>query len=304
MSLNYFIPYHFNKEEWYFKKLFLFKSLLLLIQRKNIPCQQVVCDGVFSFCERDKKTGWRRNITSCLNCESEQYIFSKNINHNRIPLSSSISSTLELQIEKLICALDKDELHHLASNTSTSKASKEILSESNTDEISKIAFFYSLSLGSFSSIFDNVEPDFSNSSHIIALKHILGTAVKMYFAAKNLFSASSEPFLLLLESQDVLTQAIQQAAEACSKEVLLVTQNDDNLSSEDRSCSLLHTRKATRYNIDPEVFHANFQEIQSNFLEKLAALSLFNFSNNYKDILNTCLDFFSISTEIYEVQNI
>jgi hypothetical protein len=158
--------------------------------------EQVRCNGIFSTCDRDALTGWRRTVGSCAGCIADQRSLAAWAGIPATELSIFLSPSDIERIEQLVATLDIAELWSL--------------------EFDGVNFENTLQ-ASFAERFPGVRFDPSNRQHEQAVARLArsalrcAVAVSKYFAGRRpgvLMTAAGEGFLEQIVSHQALKAGI------------------------------------------------------------------------------------------------
>ena len=282
MKSTIFIPYVNTSDKDRFDELLLLKSIVLTIKNTDIGVNHLVCDGIYSLCDKDKKNNWRRNISSCLTCNSEQKNLLKNLNLPTHSLSSFV---------------DKEEVF----------LTKKIIDNFNFDEIKDFNFLntyniYQLSQNIFTSIFNKETPDFSNENHKLVYKHFINTVIKTVFCSIKYLKNVHTDIIFCINNTDLITGTFCKVAEQFNKKIILFSK----IRSVEENKNFLHISSALEnFMINEEEFHS--LNIYNQLLEEpnlIYDLNSLQIEQKLKNISNAILTTFNISqNETQAVQN-
>ncbi len=185
---------------------------------------QLTCNGVFSVCDRDSESNWKRGFDACLNCISDQAHLSR---WSRVP-AKNISPYLTPQIVE-----------------NTARWLNELPTRSLlTAEFDKTNV-YDLVKASFNRRFLVEQPDLQNKQHELVLRRMLLSALRMNLAAAN-FNKEFKPDLIFVAGgKDLLTASFCASATRHSFDSITFRWDMHN-----RCVNIQHPRKAEPMSCD------------------------------------------------------
>lgn len=155
-------------------------GLLYLVGRylsgREHKVSQLLCNGVFSSCDRDSDQNWRRTVRSCFQCMREQSELANWSGVGSERLSLGVSPEVVQESARTVNALAADALTKL---------------------VYRGVEIFPLVEGSFSNRFGCSAPDLNNKAHDRFLRSLLLSAMRLFAASETLISRASPSMLLV-----------------------------------------------------------------------------------------------------------
>ncbi|MCB0354860.1 MAG: hypothetical protein KDD64_15100 [Bdellovibrionales bacterium] len=154
---------------------------------------QIVCNGVFASCDRDRVTEWTRSLNHCSRCLHEQQAMAKWAGLQYSELSQFLPSEDVVKTRRWIM----------------NRTAEELWEEE----------WFGLSLrsaiqGSLSERIGSLKPDFRNKLHQSIVKRLALVAIRMANASRRLNNRLRPDVVFLANGEDVLTRSYRESAEA------------------------------------------------------------------------------------------
>lgn len=159
----------------------------------DFSISHVVCNGVFSLCDRDAATSWRRGMTSCLACSTEQ---------------NAIATYSGAKIRRLSEFLQPDDIQD----------SRRWVLKRDVEQLLNAKFrgiqTKEVILGTFARRFGHFEPDLRNQQHREFLEKLSLTCFRMFAASFRCVEAERPTLIFSLSSDDTLSRCFSRVAES------------------------------------------------------------------------------------------
>lgn len=163
--------------------LYLLSNYLKTLGAETI---QLRCNGVFSLCDRDAETGWKRGISTCFQCM-----------HNQ----QNLAAWAGMATEELSRYLSADEIQE----------SKRWIVSLSSDRLLKADFegvnIYSICRTNFKNRFGIDDVDLQNKNHDQTLRRFMLSAVRMCLATKRFNNHQRADMSLVAGGKDFLSSA-------------------------------------------------------------------------------------------------
>lgn len=184
------------------------------------------CNGLFSLCERDSESNWKRSLDQCLRCMHEQ---------------KKLSSWAALQLQDLSAFLHPDEIE---------QTKREIIRLPRS-RVRGFTFkglkLFEIYQNTLNHRLDGVEVDLSNKNHEQVVRRLLLSTYRMVLASDRFISTQRPEFLIVAGGTDFITQTLLKVAQmkgtAHSRFHWEVSQKcirvSSSRSNEELSCQLL-----------------------------------------------------------------
>ncbi len=144
----------------------------------------VRCNGVFSLCERDADTAWKREMSSCFGCMLEQARLEKWAGISCVELSKYLTPEDILESKRWLLSYE---------NGSFEEA---VYGQHNV---------FDLCRGSFHYRFGTEHPDLKNKNHEQAVRRMLVSTVRLLIATEKCNQQNRPEVALLSDGSDFLT---------------------------------------------------------------------------------------------------
>lgn len=190
MSIALFTPYGTRSEE---------SGIIYLLAnyvKSNVDrLWQVRCNGTFPVCDRDRDGGWRRDVSSCAVCMSEQA---------RLAVWSGA------EIVNLSTFLTTDEV----------ESTRHWIATLDSADIQQASY---AGIEAFALCADSVEARFGRGrlEDLAAIKRYLLTSARAVLAARRMMSELAPDYLFVAGGSDCLSSALLSVARGSGSEIVL-----------------------------------------------------------------------------------
>ena len=195
MQVGIFSPYGASSEE---------TGVLGLVGNyvKNMFEQVFVlrCNGIFSLCDRDAESGWRRSVQHCLRCMGEQARLALWANIACDDLSYYLQPEDVMETKRWVTSIPSDEL------TRVRYGDIEV---------------FGLCERSFHQRCGIEQPDMHNASHEETARRLLLSALRMCLASDKFIHERKPDLMLLAGKDDFITNAFMNRANVRRRDVAL-----------------------------------------------------------------------------------
>lgn len=166
--------------------------LALFLNSEGFEIEQLGCNGIFSLCDRDEVSDWKRSLSSCLDCKSEQRNLAEWSNIAGVSLSSflhpqEVESTrrwmLKLRVEDL-CTAEFDGSR-----------------------------LWDLAMGTYEKRFGTRQPDLSNKQHEYFLRRLILSTARMKLLMKRYLRTAQPDLTFLADNGGFLSTVYQTQSE-------------------------------------------------------------------------------------------
>lgn len=171
MNITAFLPYGLSLSEGHTTAV-----LLRYLQTMGLNVTELQCNGAFSVCDRGSEWSWKRTLTSCLRCQSEQARMAAWIECGRFEISRYVEPEKVEQSRRYLAELDDKAL---------------MGAEWNEEQLFPfVRHSFQLRFGA------TTEPNVSNRQHMGYLRRLMLAAISS-IDAFNVFLNSKQPDLVL-----------------------------------------------------------------------------------------------------------
>ena len=161
------------------------------LKSRGDQIEQVRCNGIFSTCDRDSLTGWRRSVGSCAGCIADQRSLAAWAGISATELSTFLSPADIERIEHLVATLSIEELWELEFDGVNLK---------NTLQ------------ASFAERFPGVQFDQSNRQHEQTVARLARSALRCAVALSKYFTQKRPGVLMTASGEGFIEQVIAHQA--------------------------------------------------------------------------------------------
>jgi hypothetical protein len=166
----------------------------------NIDVSQITCNGVFSLCDKDEETGWKRQIDSCMGCSHSQKSLAE---WSSIP-DAELSKYL--QPEEIILT-------------------RRVVNELSVSQLKSMSFggipIYDVCLESFRLRSGALAPDFNNKKHEQVFRRLMLSAVRMCAAVKRALNTIRPDMSLVASGQDFITRSFTEQSKLLKSRIFV-----------------------------------------------------------------------------------
>lgn len=148
---------------------------------------QLRCNGVFSLCDRDEESNWRRDASSCAACIKNQSQMAEWSSLAYKDLSRFLSAEEIRETRRLMHATPDDGLRHL-----------------NFKGLN----IYELCRGSFFNRLGTEQPDMMNKKHAQLMRRIMISALRMCMATRRFNNHFMPDLTIVAGGRDYITKAL------------------------------------------------------------------------------------------------
>lgn len=185
MSIVLFAPYGSNNDEGWFLYL-----LATYLGGSRSGLMQLVCNGCFPVCMRDRAVNWKRSLASCASCAAEQRLFGGNALLDSYSLSQLIDSQEVIKAQRVVDGM-----------------SRENLLEANYEGLP----LFLLALPTFQERFARDEPSFVNKQHEVMIRQLYISIITTYCAGQRLSEVDDLEMVLTAGPRDFMIDVLYAA---------------------------------------------------------------------------------------------
>lgn len=177
------------------------------------------CNGLFSLCDRDSEAGWKRTITSCLECSRDQ---------------RSFADWARIGIQDLSPYLTPAE----------ARATYEEILRLRDEDLLKLEFqdkrLFDLYKGTFKNKFGIETPDLNHKGHVQALQRLSLATMRLCLAIRRFNVKEMPSYLFVTGGTDFITNTAMWQSGLQDRSVVLF-----QWSLEQRCVNIIHPNKQT-----------------------------------------------------------
>ncbi|MDC0358232.1 hypothetical protein OAO01_05390 [Oligoflexia bacterium] len=176
--------------------MYLLANYMLLF---NSDTLQLTCNGIFSLCDRDRANSWRRNISSCLQCMSDQ---------------RNLAAWGGLHEDALSTYLRPEEVEKTKRWILTLAASELLTADYDGFAL------YELWQGSFHRRFGEQKPNLQNKHHENFIRRLMLSTLRMLHASKRFIDEQLPAVSFVAGGEDFITRSYIQQAKIKSSNIV------------------------------------------------------------------------------------
>ena len=195
---------------------------------KQGAVSQLICNGIFSLCERDAESEWGRGLLSCSACIGEQRMLGQMCNLSYAELSTYLDAAQVSETKRWIDSVKNEELLSCT--------------------IEKTSVF-ELCVGSFQSRFGTVAPNLDEIHHEEVLRRLLLASARMLLASNNFLVQERPELLLVAGGEDFITRTLLYQSYASNVPSAMI-----RWDPVDRQVLIVRSPAATQKRVDVNVY--------------------------------------------------